>query len=204
LSRFLETIRIENGKPMHLEWHQRRVEQTLLHFFPGIPLNDLTLNLSEMLSACDIPSTGHIRCRVIYDINTLSVEFIPYSQRQVRSLRVIEVPDTFDYRFKYADRREIEIMFAGRGDADDILMARQGWIMDTSIANIAFRKDTRWYTPAHPLLAGTTWKRLMTEKKIIPRPIHQSSLHQYDSFRIFNAMIDWGGEEMSVDAIRSD
>jgi len=77
-------------------------------------------------------------------------------------------------------------------------MTRHGWITDTSIANIAFRKNDRWYTPALPLLAGTSWKRLIAEGKLIPRPIHQSEIEQMDGIRIFNAMNEWeGGIEIS-------
>jgi 4-amino-4-deoxychorismate lyase len=70
-------------------------------------------------------------------------------------------------------------------------MTRHGWITDTSIANIAFRKKDRWYTPANPLLAGTTWRRLIKEDILIPRPIHQSDIPHFDAFKIFNAMNDW-------------
>ena len=104
---------------------------------------------------------------------------------------MIEAPLDFDYRYKYADRKILEELFAQRGEADDILITRDGWITDTSIANIAFRKDDRWYTPSIPLLAGTTWKRLIATGILIPRPIHQSDVHHYDAIKIFNAMSGW-------------
>jgi 4-amino-4-deoxychorismate lyase len=116
------------------------------------------------------------------------VTFAAYSPKNIQKLKLVEIPDGYDYRFKYADRRIIDDLYSKRGDADDILMTRQGWITDTSIANIAFRKNDRWYTPALPLLAGTTWKRLIAEGKLIPRPIHSSEIGQMDGFKIFNAM----------------
>jgi len=81
-------------------------------------------------------------------------------------------------------------------------MTRNGWILDTSIANIAFRKKDRWYTPANPLLAGTTLKRLIQEEVLIPRTIHQSDINQFEAFKIFNAMNAWNEtEEMECSGI---
>lgn len=114
------------------------------------------------------------------------------------------MPAGYDYSYKYADRTVLENLFSQRRDADDILLTRDGWITDTSIANIAFRKGDRWYTPSIPLLAGTTWKRLVSGGVLIPRPIHQDDLLRYDAFRIFNAMNDWGINEHSIRSIRID
>ncbi|HEY3385905.1 MAG TPA: aminotransferase class IV family protein [Saprospiraceae bacterium] len=196
--RFLETICIFNGQPRNLEWHQRRVDATLNHFSPKGIEEENSFPLADILSACDFPTEGLYRCRIRYDLNSIEVEFFPYTPRQIRSLRLIEAPGDFDYSYKYADRKVLEELFAQREDADDILIVRDGWITDTSIANIAFRKGERWYTPSRPLLAGTTLKRLITKGILIPRPIHQSELHHFESFRIFNAMNDWGGEEQEV------
>jgi 4-amino-4-deoxychorismate lyase len=188
---FLETICIHNGQPLHLDWHQRRVETTMHHFYPSESLEDISFQLDDILASCDIPSSGVYRCRVLYDLNSVSVEFFPYNPRLITSLRLIEAPAGYDYRYKYADRNVLEELYAQRGDADDILITRDGWITDTSIANIAFRKGDRWYTPSIPLLAGTTWKRLVSSGVLIPRPIHQDDLLRFDAFRIFNAMMGW-------------
>ncbi len=188
---FLETICIKDGHPQHLEWHQRRVDATLKHFYPDAAHDDVSFQLTDILSSCNIPGPGVYRCRIVYDINSISVEFFPYQPRAIKSLKMIEAPVGFDYRYKYADRKVLEQLFAQPGDADDILITRDSWITDTSIANIAFRKGDCWYTPSMPLLAGTTWKRLVASGVLTPRPIHQSDIHQYDAFKIFNAMNDW-------------
>ncbi|MBP7239392.1 MAG: aminotransferase class IV [Saprospiraceae bacterium] len=188
---FLETICIRDGHPLLLEWHQRRVDATLKHFYPEIANDDVSFQLTDILSSCTIPPVGMYRCRIVFDINSISVEFFPYESRLVKSLCLIEAPASYDYSYKYADRKVLDDLFAQRGDADDILITRNGWITDTSIANIAFRKEDRWYTPSIPLLAGTTWKRLVASGVLIPRPIHQSDVHHYDAYKIFNAMNDW-------------
>lgn len=197
MHQLLETICVKDSHPLHLDWHQRRVDATLKHFYPTIAHDEDLFHLIDILASCDIPGTGIYRCRIVYDINSISVEFFPYESRPVKSLRLIEAPEGYDYRYKYADRKVIDDLFAQRGDADDILITRDGWITDTSIANIAFRKGDRWYTPSVPLLAGTTWKRLVASGVLIPRSIHQSDIRHYNAYKIFNAMNDW---ENSIEA----
>jgi len=191
MNEFLETICILNGIPQHLEWHQRRIDSTF-HFCMS---HATPFQLVSALTLYDLPGQGKIKCSVHYATEIIDVTFAPYSPKIVQHLRLIEIPSDYDYRFKFADRRVIEDLFSKRDTSDDILMTRSGWITDTSIANIAFRKNDRWYTPSNPLLAGTTWKRLIAEEILIPRPIHQSELDQLDGFKIFNAMNDWGKVE---------
>jgi 4-amino-4-deoxychorismate lyase len=180
------------------------VDATLSHFFPSTQPEENTFQLHEILSSISIPPTGLYRCKVIYDLNSISVEFFPYTPRVINSLQLIEMPPDFDYSYKYADRTVLENLFSQRRDGDDILISRDGWITDTSIANIAFRKGVRWYTPSIPLLAGTTWKRLVSSGILIPCPIHQDDLLRFDAFRIFNAMNEWGGKEHSIRSILID
>jgi 4-amino-4-deoxychorismate lyase len=201
---FLETICIRDGHPQNLDWHQRRVDATLRHFFPSAQPEENSFQLEDILSSCSIPATGLCRCKVLYDLNSISVEFFPYTPRVINSLQLIEMPAGYDYRYKYADRTVLEHLFSQRGDADDILLTRDGWVTDTSIANIAFRKNDRWYTPSIPLLAGTTWKRLVSSGVLIPRPIHQDDLLRFDAFRIFNAMNGWDINEHSIRSIHID
>ncbi len=183
---FLETICIRNGIPQHLDWHQRRMDATLGHFYP-------VHHHSWILEKCvQVPESfrmGQVRCRVVYDAHKLDIHFYPYEMRIVQKLKLIEVPDGYDYRFKYADRITIEELYSQRGEADDILMLRNGWVMDTSIANIAFLKYGRWYTPSMPLLAGTTRKRLLFEGKINPQAIHQNELGTFEAYKLLNAML---------------
>jgi 4-amino-4-deoxychorismate lyase len=109
----------------------------------------------------------------------------------MKSLKLIEAPPGFDYRYKYADRTGLEELFAQRGEADDILIIRNGWMTDTSVANIAFSKNGTWYSPSAPILAGTTWKRLVSSGILCICPIHWTQISYYDTFKLFNSMNDW-------------
>ncbi len=199
MSRFLETVCIREGIPRHLEWHQRRVTDTFAARIPEM----IPFHLEEILSTQHFPSAGTIKCTVLYDASGYTLIPSPYAQRPVQTLLLTEVPDGYEYRFKYADRAVIDDLFARREEADDILMTRAGWILDTSIGNIAFRKGGHWYTPSQPLLAGTTWKRLIAEGILVPRPLHRSDIKSADAFRIFNAMQPFAESmEMPVENIR--
>ena len=138
-----------------------------------------------------MPTSGAFKLTIEYSSEVLDVRFAGYQPKPVRKLKLIELPDGYEYSFKYADRTLIERLYAWRNDADDILMTRGGWITDTSIANIAFRKNGKWYTPSLPLLAGTTWKRLVFSGELTPRPIHVRELPHFDCYKVFNAMNDF-------------
>lgn len=186
MKQFLETICIRDGIPYHLGWHQRRVSATMKYFFPAH-------THSWDLAAClDIPPNFHsalVRCRILYNLHHFSTHFFQYTPKSIKTLKVVKMNPQLDYRYKYDDRAFIETMYDQREDCDDILISKNGLITDSSIANIAFRKNERWYTPSLPLLAGTTWKRLVTSRMIIPKPIRIDDVNKFDSFKIFNAMI---------------
>jgi 4-amino-4-deoxychorismate lyase len=197
MSRFLETIRINAGVPQHLEWHQRRVDDTFRVFYPGIP----PLSLTGVIADTGMDA-GEQRCRIVYDDSTHEITVTPLQPRSIRSLRLTDLPPDYDYRYKYADRRFLELAFSRRGEADDVLLLRDGWVTDTSVANVAFLSHGRWYTPAIPLLAGTTWKRLVSAGVIVPRPIHAEDLRRYEACVLFNALRNWDERlAIPVDAI---
>lgn len=185
MKQFIETICITDGQPQHLEWHQRRVDATLLHFYPA---HHHTWHLGSCIDLPEEYKAGKVRCRIIYNAHHFSMQFEIYAPRQVISLKCIPVHPEYDYSFKYADRSAIDAWYEAKGTADDILLTRNGWITDTSIANIAFGKEDRWYTPAIPLLAGTSWKRLVSAGRLIPTPIHQQEIRNFEAFKLFNAM----------------
>ena len=185
MKQFLESICIRDGHPQHLHWHQRRIDATLQHFYPA---HHHTWNLQECINIPVEFQAGLVKCRIIYDAHHFESHFYPYQQKEIQTLKAVQIPTNYDYRYKYLDRGMIENMFSQKDGADDILMITHGWVRDTSIANIAFQKKGRWYTPAFPLLAGTTWKRLIAERILIPRPINQTEILTFECFKVFNAL----------------
>ena len=78
-----------------------------------------------------------------------------------------------------------------RGEADEIIIIKNGLVTDTSIANIAILHDERWLTPKLPLLEGTTRKRLLNEGKVFESNITPTMLRNADKIALMNAMVDF-------------
>jgi len=177
----VETISIINGQALHLEYHQERLnnsQKSLFNYFNPINLNKIIKPPS---------STEQIKCRVIYADKLIDVSYSTYQPRVVKSLKLIE--SNIDYSYKYSNREELNELYSTRGDADDILIVKNGLITDTSIANIAFWNGYTWITPKSPLLKGTTRERLIKNGFLVQKDIHINEIKKFDSFALMNAMI---------------
>ena len=159
------------------------------------------LRLADYLPE-DIDGPGVMKWRLVYGRDGVTeCTCTPYRLRPVCSLRLVEA-DKVDYAYKFLDRSALERCFARRGDADDVLLVRDGLLTDTSIANIALYDGRQWCTPAHPLLCGVKRRSLLESRIITERDIRAEELGRYSLVRVFNALIDWGEVELPVSAIR--
>ena len=179
----LETIRCEAGKLQNLEWHQERAGRSCRTVFAASHNIDL-----RHIAVPPEARVGLFKCRVLYNTHIEKVEFIPYSIRLVRKLRLIQADD-LEYSHKFADREEIEALFDRRSPTDDILIVKNGLITDTSYANIALFDGSAWHTPASPLLAGTRRASLIAAGKLTPADIPPHKLPEYREVRLINAMM---------------
>jgi 4-amino-4-deoxychorismate lyase len=184
MCQFIETICIRNGEPERLIWHNERLNRTRQEVVAHVDRIDLIDYLSIPAKA----KNGLFKCRVTYREKIEKVEFEPYSMRPVHSLRLVNANDV-DYQYKYANREKLQDLFAQRGDADDVLLVKNGFITDTSYANIVFRKGKKWYTPDTPLLPGTHRACYLNQSKIKLLPIRPEMLPEFDEARLINAMV---------------
>lgn len=180
MKRFFETIKIENGKIYHLEYHNKRVYDTLRKNF-GL---EKRVDLKDYIKP---PKNGLYRCKIIYEKDILDVGYYPYKPREIKSLKIVH--SDIEYNFKYLDRSKIDSLFEKRESCDDVLIIKNGLVTDTSIANIAFFDGKKWLTPKRPLLKGTTRERLLEEKKIFEADIERKDLEKFKKFALMNAMI---------------
>ena len=142
----------------------------------------------ELATLIKPPSSGLYRCRVVYDEKLIDIAYLPYTPRAISTLQPVRF-DTLDYGLKYADRAALDHLYEKRGHGDDILLTDGQYILDTSIANIAFFDGKVWLTPRHPLLKGTTRARLLDEKKIFEADLTLEMLEAFQGFALMNAMI---------------
>jgi len=177
----LETIRIEGGRPLHLEYHNHRFNRSRRELFGATE----DLDLADFLM--DAPSSGLWRCRVLYTLYIEKVEYLPYTLHLPHRFALAEFEG--DYTYKYADRSIFEKLKRAHPEAEELLLCRDGLLTDTTIANIALRRDDLWYTPAQPLLPGTTRERLLEQGRLIPAEIPCDAIGTYDAIAVMNAMI---------------
>ena len=188
MCRFIETIRVENGRALSLPYHQKRVNESLLLTGGG----NVRLSLAGLLG--NLPTTeGVFKARIVYD-NTgkvLEQSLSPYTPKKVRTLRLVDCDD-IDYSLKYADRTRLNALAARAGSADEIIIVRHGKLTDTSYSNIALYDGENWFTPQYPLLRGTMRQRLLDEGVIQEADITPADLGRYRQVSLINAMMPLG------------
>jgi 4-amino-4-deoxychorismate lyase len=178
-----ETIRIYNGLLMYPEEHEARMNLSRMELWK---LNKNVL-LSEFVKIPDEWKSGVVQCNVIYGPEIKSVTYKPYIKRQIKSLKLVEC-NNIDYHLKGSDRSILDDLFSRKGDCDEIIIIKNGYITDTSVSNIIFSDGKNWFTPETPLLKGTCRQRLLKEKKISERVIRVETLSQFSGLKMINAM----------------
>ncbi len=176
----LETIKIEEGKIPNLSYHQNRCDQSRQTLFCSTD----TLDLSSIIHA---PKIGLYRCRILYAKELHSIEYIPYIEKEIHSLKVVS--SNIQYDFKYADRKSLDRLLELNKDVDDVIIEKEGYLTDTTIANIAFYDGEQWFTPQTPLLKGTMRAKLIDEGFLQTKNIKREDLHRYSQVALMNAMI---------------
>lgn len=193
---FIETIRLEDGLPQHLNYHQRRLEATLDRYYPEL---DKPIKLAELLPN-ELPS-GRAKWRIVYTDQVEDVSVSPYEARVVDSLRIVEAHE-IAYPYKGLARSAIDACYKERQTCSDVLIVRAGLLTDTSIANIALGDGSRWLTPDQPLLPGTTRARLLDEGRLKETELRPEDLSSYPFIALFNALIPFGSLVLPTTCIR--
>lgn len=192
MSQFIESISCVDGALQLLDLHQARVNRT---FFTNYGLLAKPIRLNRAIK--QIPSKGKFKCRVVYDNEKVEVNFAPYQTPQIKGLKVVDGGD-IDYRFKYANRKALDQLYAQRNGKDDILMVKDGLITDSYFANVAFFDGEEWWTPEQPLLAGVRRQSLLDQRLLQVADIGAADLNKYEKVSLINAMNDLGEIEIDI------
>jgi 4-amino-4-deoxychorismate lyase len=176
----LETIKIEDGEVSDLSYHQARCDKSRKALFNSTD----RLDLSSLIQA---PPKGLYRCRILYDEKIHSIEYIPYSPKEIHTLKIVS--SDLEYDHKYANRDALNKLLQTHTDADDILIEKEGYLTDTTIANIAFYDGKQWFTPEKPLLKGTMRAKLLDVGFLHTRKIKKEEITDYTHVALMNAMI---------------
>jgi len=196
MSRFIETIRLEEGVTSNLGYHEERMNRSVAEVLQV----NLKFDLENTLSSLSLPRKGIYKIRLVYDTEIRSMEVTPYNKRKVRQLKIV-YDNAISYGFKFENRGELENLFSQREDCDDIIIIKNYQVTDASYANLIFLKDNRWFTPKTFLLNGTTRKRLLERKIIIEEKITINDLQRYEKVKLINDMLQVDGHEIDVSQI---
>ena len=176
----LETIKVQEGEVFHLSYHNRRFNHSRNSLFGIVKPVDLREYITP-------PDNGLYRCRVLYNHKIQKIEFLPYQAKHIQKIALIS--NDLAYPFKYANRTPFDKLLDASPGCDDILITQEGFLTDTTIANIAFLQEGRWITPEYPLLKGTTRQRLIDEGFLTLKAIRIDEIDSFDGFALMNAMI---------------
>jgi 4-amino-4-deoxychorismate lyase len=190
MCQLFETIQVMDGNPQHLFYHERRMDAARRELFQCTD----TIELASVILCPEKATHGRHKCKVVYGERIERLEFEPYRQRAITSLRIVTCDD-IDYRYKYVDRRPFDRLLDGI-DADDIIIVKNGLLTDTSFSNLAFLDGVRWITPASPLLEGTARARLIESGVLCAEEIRLSDMNRLSSAKLINALNDFGEAPM--------
>jgi 4-amino-4-deoxychorismate lyase len=176
----LETIKIEDGFVYNLPYHQQRCTRSREILYGCTDI----INLQNIILP---PDKGLYRCRILYHTKIQSIEYIPYTPKEIHKLKI--VPSSIEYDLKYADRKNLDTLLDHHEDFDEIIIEKEGYLRDTTISNIAFHDGEKWITPKKPLLKGTMREKLLDEGFLYPVNIKKENLHTYTQVALINAMV---------------
>jgi 4-amino-4-deoxychorismate lyase len=191
MCQFIETLRIEKERIVNLEAHNQRMNETIRTFFPQASKVDLKKHIVLQ------KHIARTKCHIEYNNTILSISYQPYYPRQVHSLQLTEC-NTINYSYKYKDRSLLQLLYNQRRSGDDILIVKNGFITDTSIANIAVYDGIQWYTPAHPLLRGTQRAILLQRGIVKEKDITPQELFNFQKLCTINSMLDFEEMEFKI------
>lgn len=192
---FVETVRIEDGMTQNISYHQQRMERTMKRFFPDTRVP----SLAEILAGRQWPVGKTWKVHIEYDAGGIgSIRADEYHIRNIKRLRLVTCND-INYEYKSADRQQLEALRAMKGDADEVVIVRDGLITDTSYSNIALFDGHQWVTPRHPLLRGTMRQSLIDAGLLAELDISATEWNSYEKVSLINAMMPLGHLICSTD-----
>ena len=181
---FIETVKIVSSVVQQARRHEERMRECGL------------LSVDFDLQRLQVPAEfaeGVVKCSI--------VNYLPYSSRPIRRLKLVECDD-IDYSRKYADRRALEALREKRGECDDVLIVKNGFVTDTSYSNIVFFDGSDYFTPNTYLLNGCKRRELLESGRIKQRRITASGTRDFLCAYMINAMLDLEDNPFPIEIVR--
>ena len=182
MSQFIESIKVEDTEIFLLDQHQKRVNETFSYFG-----KEVSINIGEIFKGLKHDEDGLYKFRITYDLTgKYRTQMIPYAMSEIANFQLVE-NNSYDYSFKFEDRKELEKMKI-LSKAAEIIIVKNNHITDSSYSNLLFKKGKDWFTPKTFLLNGVQRQHLLKTKKIKEAEITLQNLSEYSHFQLINAL----------------
>ena len=183
----VESICIERKVLHHIDLHNKRFNKARKKLFNA----DDWINLDDFIIITENLNDSRYKCRVsTSNGKNLKVEIVPYIQRKIETIKLIEVND-IDYSIKTDQRELLNSAYDKRGNCDDIIIVKNNCITDSWAANVILFDGKHWVTPNTPLLEGVQREYLLSTQRIITKRIYRKDLHFYQKIKLINALVDF-------------
>lgn len=180
-----ESIKYMENRLYNIDYHNARMNNARKALF-----NDAsTWDLQSLIQVPILDADKIYKCRFLYNRDNFEVEFVPYTRRNVRTLKLVHSND-IEYQYKYVDRTVLDKIKQENNDYDDVVYVKDNHITDCSFANLVFYDGSRWITPSTPLLKGTKRQRYIDQGIVREGEVLVSNLGNFTKVRYINAMID--------------
>ena len=190
MSRFIESIKVEDQKIFLVELHQKRMNETFSHFG-----KECKIDIQSLFLKLEHDVDGLYKFRIEYDLdNNLKTQIVPHAISEHDDFELV-IDNELDYHFKSADRTQFQKL-KEKSEADEIIIIKENQITDTSYSNLLFLKDKTWFTPKTYLLNGVMRQSLLASKKIKEMEITIDNIKEYSHFQLINALNDF--DEMFI------
>ena len=182
MSQFIESIKVEDQQIFLLDQHQKRVNETFAYFG-----KEVSINLDEIFKSLEHDEDGLYKFKITYDLTgKYRTQMIPYAMSEIANFQLVE-NNSYDYSFKFEDRKELEKMKI-LSKAAEIIIVKNNHITDSSYSNLLFKKGKDWFTPKTYLLNGVQRQYLLKTKKIKEADITLQNMSEYSHFQLINAL----------------
>ncbi|WP_312769482.1 aminotransferase class IV [Epilithonimonas sp.] len=185
MSRFIESIKVEDQKIFLKELHQKRMNDTFSYFG-----KECKIDIYSQFLNLEHDEDGLYKFRIEYDLeNNFKTQIIPYAILELGDFELV-IDDEICYSFKSADRNQLQRL-KDKSHADEVIIVKNNQITDTSYSNLLFLKDKTWFTPKSYLLNGVMRQNLLQRREIKETEITLDNIKEFTHFQLINALNDF-------------
>jgi para-aminobenzoate synthetase/4-amino-4-deoxychorismate lyase len=192
-----ETLALLDGKLRNLDRHLDRIVDSAGYF--GFDCDREALR-AGLLAAAEDAACDRARVRLVLHRNGgFRVAFHPYPAGGVEPVRLalsalpVDAADPF-LAHKTTRREVYRVRAAEHPEADDVVLVNgEGFVTETTIANLAIHLDGAWWTPpvGDGCLPGVERGRLLDEGVLRERSLSVAELMAADDLAVVSSLRGW-------------